>query len=52
MDNHLIIINDCQARGEECKENHQEDTSQHLKILTYVIVVNFCIFTKQIWLSV
>jgi hypothetical protein len=32
MHYHLIIINDCQARGEECQEDAQEDTSQHLEI--------------------
>jgi hypothetical protein len=47
MHYHLIIINDCQARGEECQENDQEKTSQHLEILPYVIVVNFCLFTKK-----
>jgi hypothetical protein len=38
MNYHLIVVNDCQARGEECQKDDQEDTSQHLKILMYVLL--------------
>jgi hypothetical protein len=48
MHYHLIVINDCQARGEECQEDDQEDTSQHLEIFLMLLLKFFVFLLKNL----